>query len=141
QPDRGFALAGIGTAHEAASRGERRFRDVAGECARVAGDPVLEAPVGLPAGAGPTWLGGFAFDPEGGGSPTWSSLPPASLVLPEIALCRSGGGTWLTVNAVVGPDEDAERRALELAARLAALRTAAPLPLIDPHPTAAVEIH
>ena len=140
QPDREFALAGIGVAHEASSRGEGRFADVAAECARIGRDRVAEEPVGLPAGAGPVWLGGFAFDPEGGASPTWSSLPPASLVLPEISLCRSGERTWLTVNAVLAPGEDAERRADELGARLAALRTATPLPLIDPHPTAAAEI-
>lgn len=140
QPDRDFALAGIGVAHEAASRGERRFREVAVECSRLGGERVVEEPLGLPAGAGPVWLGGFAFDPEGGTAPTWSSLPPASLVLPEISLCRSGGQTWLTVNAVVGPGEDAERRAELLGARLAALQTATPLPLIDPHPTAAAEI-
>jgi salicylate biosynthesis isochorismate synthase/menaquinone-specific isochorismate synthase len=140
QPDREFALAGIGVAHEAASRGGRRFGDVAVECSRVMGGRVVSEPVGLPAGAGPVWLGGFAFDSEGGGSPTWSSLPPASLVLPEISLCRSDGRTWMTVNAVVGPGEDAERRAEELGARLAALRTATPLPMIDPHPTAAAEI-
>ena len=141
QPDREFALAGIGVAHEAASRGERRFLEVAEECSRVGGDRVIEEPVGLPAGAGPVWLGGFAFDPEGGGSPTWSSLPPASLVLPEISLCRSAGQTWMTVSAVVGPGQPgAERRAEELGARLAALRTATPLPMIDPHPTAAAEI-
>jgi isochorismate synthase len=140
QPDREFALAGIGVAHEATSRGEGRFRDVAAECARVGRDRVVEEPVGLPAGAGAVWVGGFAFDPDGGGSPTWSSLAPASLVLPEISFCRSGGATWMTVSAVVGPDDDPERRAEELGARLAALRTEAPLPMIDPHPTAAAEI-
>jgi isochorismate synthase len=140
QPDRGFALAGLGVAYEAASRGAGRFDDVALECSRVARGRVLEEPAGLPAGAGPVWLGGFAFDPEGGSSPTWSSLPPASLVLPEVSLCRSGGETWITVSAVVGPGEDAEARAAELGARLAALRTATPLPLIDPHPTASAEI-
>ena len=140
QSDREFALAGIGVAHEAASRGERRFEDVAVECARVGQDRVAEEPVGLPAGAGAVWLGGFAFDPEGGGSPTWSSLAPASLVLPEISLCRSGGATWMTVNAVVGPGDDPERGAERLGARVAALRTEMPLPMIDPHPTAAAEI-
>ncbi|HEY1854056.1 MAG TPA: isochorismate synthase [Solirubrobacterales bacterium] len=140
QPDREFALAGIGVAHEATSRGRGRFGDVAVECSRVGRDRVAEEPVGLPAGAGPVWLGGFAFDPEGGASPTWSSLVPASLVLPEISFCRSAGRTWMTVSAVVGPGEDVERRAEELGARLASLRTAAPLPMIDPHPTAAAEI-
>jgi isochorismate synthase len=136
QPDRGFALAGLGVAHEAASRGEERFRDVAEEALRAGRDAVLDEPPGLPAGAGPVWLGGFAFEAEGGSSSTWSSLSPGSLVLPELSLCRSGGRTFLTVNAIVGPGEDPGRRAAGLEARLAGLRAEAPLPLLDPHPLA-----
>ncbi len=140
QPDRDFALAGLGVAHEAASRGKERFADVAEECLRIGGDAIVDEPAGLPAGAGPVWLGGFAFDPEGGGSSTWSSLPPASLVLPELSICRSGERAFLTLNAVVGPGEDAGERAASLNARLAGLRAAAPLPMLDPHPTAQAEI-
>jgi salicylate biosynthesis isochorismate synthase len=140
QPDREFALAGLGVAHEAGSRGERRFEEVAGECLRLVDHPVLEEPRGLPAGAGPVWLGGFAFDPEGGASSTWSSLPPASLVLPRISICRRGERSFLTVNAVVVPGEETEGLAEELAARVSGLRHGAPLPLLDPHPTAHAEI-
>jgi isochorismate synthase len=136
QPDRGFALAGLGIAHEAASRGEGRFADVAEECLRIGGDAVVDEPRGLPAGAGPVWLGGFAFAPDGGSTPTWSSLSPASLVLPEVSICRSGERSFLTVNAVLQPGDEAERVGQRLAARLAGLRLEAPLPLLDPHPTA-----
>ncbi len=140
QPDRGFALAGLGVAHESASRGRDRFADVASECSRTGGDPVLDEPPGLPAGAGPVWLGGFAFDAEGGSSSTWSSLSPGSLVLPELSLCRSGARAFLTVNAVVNPGEDPSRVCAGLDARLAGLRAEAPLPMLDPHPTAQAEI-
>jgi isochorismate synthase len=140
QPDREFALAGLGVAHEAASRGGRRFEEVAEECLRLGDHPVLEEPRGLPAGAGPTWLGGFAFDPEGGRSSTWSSLAPASLVLPQVSICRRGERAFLTVNAVVRPGAGVERLGEELAARVAGLRLEAPLPLLDPHPTAHAEI-
>jgi salicylate biosynthesis isochorismate synthase/menaquinone-specific isochorismate synthase len=140
QPDREFALAGLGVAHEASSRGADRFRDVAEECLRLGERPVLEEPRGLPAGAGPVWVGGFAFDPEGGASSTWSSLAPASLVLPQISICRRGDRAFLTVNAVVRPGDGTERLGEELGARLASLRLDAPLPLLDPHPTAHAEI-
>jgi isochorismate synthase len=140
QPDREFALAGLGVAHEAASRAEGRFAEVAHECLRTGGDPVLDEPRGLPAGAGPVWLGGFAFDAEGGASSTWSSFSPGSLVLPELSLCRSGDSTFLTVNAIVGPGEDAEKRSAAMAARLVGLRGEAPLPMLDPHPTSHAEI-
>jgi isochorismate synthase len=135
QPDRGFALAGLGVAHEAASRGEERFRDVAGEALRVGHDAVLEQPVGLPPGAGPAWLGGFAFDRNGGSSSTWSSLPPGSLVLPEVSICRAGERCYLTANAVVGAGDDPNARAEALGARLAGLRTEARVPMLDPHPS------
>jgi isochorismate synthase len=141
QPDRGLALAGLGIAHEAASRGETRFADVAEECLRTGGDSVMDEPPGLPAGAGPVWLGGFAFEAEGGSSSTWSSLSPASLVLPELSICRSGDRAFLTVNAVVQPGDDAGERSATLNARLAGLRTEAPLPMLDPHPTSHAEIH
>jgi salicylate biosynthesis isochorismate synthase/menaquinone-specific isochorismate synthase len=140
QPDREFALGGLGVAHEAASRGPRRFEEVADECLRLGDHPVLEEPRGLPAGAGPVWVGGFAFDPEGGASPTWSSLAPASLTLPQVSVCRRAGRSFLTVNAVVRPGDGVERIGNELRARLGALRLDTPLPLIDPHPTARAEI-
>jgi len=141
QPDREFALAGLGVAHEASSRGEGRFGDVAEECLRIGAGAVLDEPRGLPAGAGPVWLGGFAFADDGGSTPTWSSLPPASMVLPEVSICRSGKRSFLTVNAVLRPGEDVERTGEGLAGRLAALRLEEPLPLLDPHPTAHAEIN
>jgi menaquinone-specific isochorismate synthase len=140
QPDRGFALAALGVAHEASSRGADRFRDVAEECLRLRDHPVLEGPRGLPAGAGPVWVGGFAFDPEGGSSPIWSSLSPASLVLPQVSICRLGGRAFLTLNAVVRTEDEVEALGEELGARLASLRLDHPLPLLDPHPTARAEI-
>jgi isochorismate synthase len=135
--DREFALAALGVAHEAISRGPERFRDVAAEC--LGGETVVDEPRGLPAGAGGVWVGGFAFDPEGGGSSAWSSLTPASLALPELSLCRSGDQTFLTVNAIVQPGDDPGERSAALAARLNGLRSD-PLPLLDPHPTSRIEI-
>jgi salicylate biosynthesis isochorismate synthase/menaquinone-specific isochorismate synthase len=138
QPDREFALATLGVVHEATSRGPKRFKDIARECLS-GGEAIVDEPPGLPAGAGAVWVGGFAFDPEGGGTSPWSSLAPASLVLPELSICRSGKDTFLTLNAAVRPGDDAEKKTAALKARLAGLRRD-PLPLLDPHPTARVEI-
>ncbi len=137
EADRGFALATLGVAQAATSRGANRFRDVAGEC--LGGEAITDEPRGLPAGAGGVWAGGFAFDPEGGASSAWSSLPPASLVLPELSLCRSGGETFLTVNAIIHPGDDPGEKSAALSARLSGLREA-PLPLLDPHQTSRIEI-
>jgi salicylate biosynthesis isochorismate synthase/menaquinone-specific isochorismate synthase len=138
QPDREFALATLGVVREATSRGPNRFRDVARECLGGA-DMIVDEPSGLPAGAGAVWVGGFAFDPEGGSASAWSSLAPASLVLPELSFCRSGKETFLTLNALVQPGDDPDARTSALAARLAGLRDD-PLPLLDPHPTSRMTI-
>jgi isochorismate synthase len=134
QPDRGFALAGLGAAHVAISRGADRFRDLSRECARVARGRASDEPDDLPAGAGPVWVGGFAFDPEGGRSPHWSSFPPALMAMPELSLARVGGRTYLTVCGIAS-DELADR----LARRIAGLREER-LPLFDPHPSGATRI-
>ena len=54
-----------------------------------------------PAARGLLALGGFAFAPDGGGSPRWDGFAPASLVVPELSLARSGDRVALTVNVEV----------------------------------------
>ncbi len=136
QPDReGFALAALGSAHEVVSRGPGRFGDLVAACAEVARGRLGDEPDRLPAGAGPVWVGGFAFEPDGGRTPPWSSFPPALMVMPELALHRSAGQTHLTLCALAGQGVDSGAASRRLRARLAALGEA-DLPLADPHPTA-----
>jgi isochorismate synthase len=139
QPDRGFALAGLGAAVEVVSRDADRFSDLAAGCSRAAHDRVSEEPTGLPAGAGPVWSTGFAFAADGGETPLWSSFPPALAVLPEVAIARSEGRSFLTACAKKSPEADSEQILQGIAGRLASLR-AAPLTPADPHPSAATSI-
>lgn len=142
QPDRdGFALAGLGSAHEVVSRGQDRFEQVAGDCAELLRDAVMVAPPSatLPAGAGAVWTGGFAFAADGGRSPHWSSLPPALMVLPELSLLRSGEACWLTLNAFVDGKERATDVLERLRRRVEGLRETALGPL-DPAPTGSSKI-
>ncbi len=137
QPDRGsFALAGLGQAAAVEARGPGRFAEVAARARElgrggVVGDPAAD-PDG-PLGAGPVFLGGFAFAHDGGAAPEWSSLAPASLVLPEASLARHRGEARLTLSAALQPDDDPEAVTGRLARRAAELWPAA-MPLIDPDP-------
>jgi salicylate biosynthesis isochorismate synthase/menaquinone-specific isochorismate synthase len=132
QPDRdGFALAALGSAHEAVSRGPQRFADLVAETARVTRGRLADEPEGAPAGVGPVWVGGFAFADDGARASHWSSFPPALLVLPELALLRIAGRTWLTLNAISGGESD--RILARFERRLASLRET-PLPIFDPSP-------
>jgi isochorismate synthase len=118
QPDRdGFALAGLGTAAIVEGRGSNRFSQVAAGCREIAHGLTFDDP-------GPVWVGGFAFSPDGGMTPEWSSLAPGQLVLPEVLLRRERGEAWMVLTA--RSVEAAERR-------LAELRPAS-MPLFDPDP-------
>jgi isochorismate synthase len=140
QPDRdGFSIAALGSAHEVVSRGARRFHDVVAACATMARRRASDEPSTLPAGAGPVWIGGFAFDPDGGRDAHWASFPPALMVLPELVLHRVAGQTHLTLCAVNEPGADPKGISAGLEARVAALRDGQ-LPLFDPHPTGSVRI-
>jgi isochorismate synthase len=131
QPDREFALAAIGTAHEVVSRGPGRFEEVAQSCLAIGRDRIASGQDGLPAGAGPVWTGGFAFADNGGADPSWSSFPPALMVLPELSLRRQGADVHLTLNFLGGPGVDLDHALERLRARLAAIRDAS-LPMLDP---------
>ncbi len=140
EPDaEGFALAGLGSAHEAVSRGSRRFADVTAACAELVRDRLSEEPEALPPGAGPVWVGGFAFAPDGGREPHWSGFPPALMVLPELALHHQGGRTLLTLSVIARRDEAATHALDRMRSRIAALVPRS-LPLADPHPSEPSEI-
>ena len=140
QPDNdGFALAALGSVREVVSRGAERFTDVERDCTRLLRDAVLVERLGLPAGAGPVWTGGFAFDPDGGREPQWSSLPPALMVLPELSLLRHGGRSFLTLNALLEADDGAEA-ALSGARRRVASLSDRPIGPLDPDPAAGTSI-
>src|SRR6478609_890934 len=134
QPDRDFALAALGSAAEAASRGPDRFSEVAVRSLEIMRDAETSDPAGLPAGAGPVWTGGFAFAADGGSTPPWSSFDPAAMTLPEVSLVRREGTTHLTVNVVHGASGSHEEALRRISARLAGLGGAS-LPLLDPHRT------
>jgi isochorismate synthase len=124
QPDRdGFALAALGAAEIAEGRGSRRFASVAARCREVGHGLIADDP-------GPVWVGGFAFSPDGGTTPEWSSLAPGQLVLPELLLRRHRGEAWMVVTA--RSEEDALRRVAEL--------RPASMPLFDPSPVEAARV-
>ncbi|MFN2615828.1 MAG: isochorismate synthase, partial [Thermoleophilaceae bacterium] len=137
QPERGgFALAALGEAAVVRARGPDRFEEAARSCAaigrRVLGDDPAGDP-GRPPAAGPVFVGGFAFAPQGGAAPEWSSLDPAQLTLPEVALARYQGRARLTACVAADGDETPDELVERAEARLDELAPVA-MPLLDPDP-------
>ncbi len=137
QPDRdGFVLATLGQAALLTASGPRRFAVVASAARELGGAAFADDPAQdprRPPAAGPVFVGGFAFADDGGQAPEWNGLPPACLVLPELALAKQGGEARLTLTAVVHPDDDADRVVTRLVERVNELRPAG-MPLVDPDP-------
>ena len=139
QPEGEFALAALGSAHEVISRGAERFAEVARDCGELIRTAERDEPDGLPAGAGPVWTGGFAFAPDGGVEPQWSSLPPALMVLPEVSLLRRGTESFLTANVALSRGIDPEAALSSIRRRIGGLRER-PIGPLDPEPTGRAEI-
>lgn len=140
QPGRaGSAVCGVGAVATVIRSGRGRFEGVAADCRRVAarmfedgaaGDP------GRPPGAGPVFLGGFAFAANGGATPEWSGFDPALMVLPELAIARNGHEARLTVSVAVEPVEGGAAAALAHITDRLERFAPAEMPLLDPSPVA-----
>jgi menaquinone-specific isochorismate synthase len=139
QPDReSSALAALGCLVALEARGRDRFAEIARRWRALAAGAFTDACDGPP-GSGLVALGGFAFAPEGGGSPRWSGFAPGSLIVPEVSFARRAGSTWITVNAQVAPDDTAQDVLARVHGRVHELKSDA-LPLLDPAPTGRYEV-
>jgi isochorismate synthase len=137
QPDRdGYAIAGIGTAALVEARGSARFGVVAAACREIGARILLDDPARdprRPAGSGPIFTGGFAFDHDGGAAPEWGSFAPAQAVLPEVSFARGHGEARMTVTVEVDGWTSVDDLLAHTDARLGELRDAA-MPMLDPDP-------
>ncbi len=134
QPERdAAALAALGSACTIETSGPERFRTVAAEWRRVAATAVVDDPAGLVA------AGGFAFAPDGGGSPAWQGFAAASLTVGEATLVRRGGSVRLTLATLVAPDDTVEDAVDRVDRRMGELRSR-PLALLDPAPASRARI-
>ena len=139
QPEReGFAIGALGAAWTIERSGFDRFERAAEECTEALFGAVIEGE-SEPTASGPTWVGGFAFAPDGGATPEWASFAPGLLVLPSVLLTRHGDAAGATVNVVCRGEDDVEAACRGALARLAALQPAS-MPLVDPDPVAGYEI-
>lgn len=134
QPDRaGSALAALGIAVALEASGAERFAETARRWRRLCAEAIVSGVAAAP-GSGLAAFGGFAFAPDGGGSAAWEGFAPASLVVPEVSLCRGEGETCVTLNLLVAPGDSADALRDRAARRLDALRERE-LPLLDPAPS------
>jgi salicylate biosynthesis isochorismate synthase/menaquinone-specific isochorismate synthase len=139
QPDRaGSALATLGGIRELRAAGPGRGAALTAAWRALLADAET-SPVDGPPGSGAVAVGGLAFAPDGSSAPHWAGYPPASLIVPELALARRGGEARATLAALAAPDDTPEELLERLERRIAELSDA-PLPLLDPAPAGRVRV-
>lgn len=112
QPEMDLSLLGLGSAQTLQSQGPGRFSAVARRWKSLCADAVVEGPRTLP-GTGPILMGGFSFATGQPATPVWEGFPEGRMVLPRLCLARTGSQDWLTVNFIVGGDNDLEAQCRE----------------------------
>ncbi|MDQ6835036.1 MAG: isochorismate synthase [Actinomycetota bacterium] len=139
QPDRGgAAVAGLGAVRVLEAGGPGRFAAVSRAWQELSGSALTDGSAAVP-GSGLIAVGGFAFAPDGGGSPRWRGFPAASLIVPEVSLARRDGETWLTLNLDCAPDDTVEGLMSRALGRLSGLRSGG-LPMLDPAPSGRYQV-
>jgi salicylate biosynthesis isochorismate synthase len=140
QPNRDrWALATLGCVRALEAHGADRFVQLSRRWHALSAAALAESIDG-PSSSGLVAVGGFAFEPEGGGSDRWDGFAPASLVVPELSFSRCGESATATLNVEVAPDDTVDGLLERVERRLAELHRGS-LPLLDPAPAGAYRVH
>ena len=98
KPSTGFSMAGMGTTIAIDFNGDiEKFNQ---EIADIKNKIVYEKGQDCPP---PSFLGGYAFNPEMNSDDTWRNFPRGRFVLPECLATQNDDGTWLTISSMVNP--------------------------------------
>ncbi|MCB8941156.1 MAG: isochorismate synthase [Ardenticatenaceae bacterium] len=139
----GLTLAGFGIAADLFAWGQNRFEQIQQQAQALFAEAVIDAAGEERPLAGPRLFGGFSFIDDFTPDNTWSIHYPAQFILPHYQLAQQNDESWLTLNAILPPDETPETLLPELQAalqtRLTVLQTGiSPAP---PPPRAPTPLH
>lgn len=121
-----ITFAGFGAAAHLIAWGGERVRHIQEQARALFADAALLnklAAAEAPLVAAPRLFGGFAFRADFAPDYAWSAFHPAHFILPHYQYVRTDEGAWLTINAMIGPDDDAEETLPELREALEARYT------------------
>jgi menaquinone-specific isochorismate synthase len=113
-------FAGFGVAAHLLAWGPERFRHIEEQARALFGDALLLGPANRL--AAPRLFGGFAFRDDFMPDNTWAVFHAAHFLLPHFQLVQCGDESWLTINALLPPEEKESGETVreELAAALQA---------------------
>jgi len=104
KPSTGFSMAGMGTTIAIDFNGDiEKFNQ---EIADIKNKIVYEKGQDCPP---PSFLGGYAFNPEMNSDDTWRNFPRGRFVLPECLATQNDDGTWLTISTMVNQQDNPQK--------------------------------
>jgi isochorismate synthase len=119
------ALVGVGAELTIETRGNLCFTEAASAWRDVMQDAVVRyADAQALAQGGPIFFGGFAFDPLSARTRLWADFPDGLLLLPSLLVSYKDSDVTLTVNRMIGGEDDIERCVNEMIAGAKRLRSA-----------------
>ena len=114
----GLTLAGFGMAADLFAWGKDRFQQIQTQAQELFTNAVIDDEGEERPLAGPRLFGGFSFIDDFTPDNTWSIHYPAQFILPHYQLAQRANQSWLTLNAILPPDETPETLLPELRAAL-----------------------
>ena len=119
------ALVGVGTELTIETHGNSCFTEAASAWRNVMQDAVVRyADAQASVQGGPIFFGGFAFDPLSARTSLWADFPDGLLILPSLLVSYRDSYVTLTVNRMIGVEDDIEQYTDEMIARAKRLHSA-----------------
>lgn len=123
-PTAQHALVGTGIATTIETHGTTSLEHAAADWRTLMSNALVKyLPGQLPVyGNGPTFFGGFAFDPQQQRTELWANFPAGLLILPDLLFSYAEGQVALTLNSLVHPHENIKHRVSTLIENVVQLR-------------------
>ncbi|REJ06790.1 isochorismate synthase [Halobacillus trueperi] len=108
-----LTMVGIGKASQLYAKSKQRFREVQSLWKHLQENAMLHDDYNKK-GTGMVALGGFSFDPEQKEDAPWESFPDSKMTIPAFLLTKVDGETYLTINALIFPEDHQQQIAHQI---------------------------
>ncbi|MGR9048995.1 isochorismate synthase [Halobacillus faecis] len=108
-----LTMVGIGKASQLYAKSKQRFREVQSLWNHLQENAMLHDDYNKK-GTGMVALGGFSFDPVQKEDTPWESFPDSQMTIPAFLLTKVDGETYLTINALIFPEDHQQQIATQI---------------------------
>lgn len=103
-PDTDFTMVGVGKASQLYAKSKHRFDEIQSLWNELQENAMIHDDYHKK-GTGMVALGGFSFDPDQEEKDPWCAFPESQMTIPAYLLTKVDGGTFLTTNALIFPED------------------------------------